>query len=114
MSALAAVGRTVRRVWGRAWPPSKWVADSPASRRPPMSNYIPNSDGKGGKVISSGHPGATEPPRWHLWSVSHTRVWLTLHRSGQVVAAAYLPIHLAAVLLAPRRSGVGEADEDLQ
>jgi len=57
MSALAAVGRTVRRVWGRAWPPSKWVADSPASRRPPMSNYIPNSDGKGGKVISSGHPG---------------------------------------------------------
>jgi len=22
-----------------------------------MSNYIPNSDGKGGKVISSGHPG---------------------------------------------------------
>ncbi|MBK6956725.1 MAG: hypothetical protein IPH27_15230 [Actinomycetales bacterium] len=113
MSALASVGRTVRRVWGRVWPPSKWVADSPASRRPPMSNYIPNSDGKGGKVISSGHLGQLSR-RAGICGVLATPRWLTLHRSGQVVAAASLPIHLAAVLLAPRRSGVGEADEDLQ
>ena len=57
MGARAGVGRMVRRVLDRAWPPSKWVASSPASRRPPGSNFIPNSDGEGGKVISSGHPG---------------------------------------------------------
>jgi len=33
------------------------VADRPASRHVPGSNWIPNSDGEGGKVISSGHPG---------------------------------------------------------
>jgi hypothetical protein len=46
-----------RRVMDRVWPPNKWVGDSPASRRPPGSNFIPNSNGEGGKVISSGHPG---------------------------------------------------------
>lgn len=35
------------------------VADRPASRRPPGSNYIANSNGEGGRVISSGHPGGT-------------------------------------------------------
>ena len=33
------------------------VADSPASSQPPGSNYMRNSSGEGGKVISSGHPG---------------------------------------------------------
>ena len=33
------------------------VADSPASERPPGGNYFPNSNGEGGRVISSGHPG---------------------------------------------------------
>jgi len=57
MSKLAGVGRAIRRILGRVWPPSRIVADSPASDRPPMSNWIPDSDGEGGKVISSGHPG---------------------------------------------------------
>jgi hypothetical protein len=30
------------------------VADSPPSDRPPGSNYLPNSNGEGGRVISSG------------------------------------------------------------
>lgn len=30
------------------------VADSPPSNRPPGSNYMPNSNGEGGRVISSG------------------------------------------------------------
>lgn len=34
------------------------VADSPASTRPPGGNYIPNSTGEGGRVISSGDSGA--------------------------------------------------------
>ena len=42
------VGRQVGRI----------VADSPASTRPPGSNYIPNSSGEGGRVISSGDSGA--------------------------------------------------------
>ncbi|WP_392543514.1 hypothetical protein [Oryzobacter telluris] len=33
---------------------SRVVADSPPSRRPPGSNDIPNSNGEGGRVISSG------------------------------------------------------------
>ena len=33
------------------------VADRPASKKPPPGNWIPNSDGEGGKVISSGNPG---------------------------------------------------------
>jgi hypothetical protein len=34
------------------------VADSPASTRAPGSNYISNSSGEGGRVISSGDSGA--------------------------------------------------------
>ena len=34
------------------------VADSPASRKPPGGNFIPNSNGEGGRVISSGDGGA--------------------------------------------------------
>ena len=34
------------------------VNDSPASTRPPGSNYLPNSNGEGGTVISSGNPGS--------------------------------------------------------
>jgi hypothetical protein len=30
------------------------VADNPPSDRPPGSNYLPNSNGEGGRVISSG------------------------------------------------------------
>jgi hypothetical protein len=37
---------------------NRLVADSPASRRPPAGNYIPNSNGEGGRVISSGDSGA--------------------------------------------------------
>jgi len=33
------------------------VADRPASKKPPPGNWIPNSDGEGGQVISSGNPG---------------------------------------------------------
>ena len=36
---------------------SRIVADSPASTRPPGSNYIPHSNGEGGRVISSGDSG---------------------------------------------------------
>ena len=42
------VGRQVGRV----------VADSPPSAHPPGGNYIPNSSGEGGRVISSGDSGA--------------------------------------------------------
>ena len=31
--------------------------DHPAPRKPSAANYIPNSNGEGGKVIASGHPG---------------------------------------------------------
>ena len=34
------------------------VNDSPPSPHPPGSNFIPNSDGEGGRVISSGDSGA--------------------------------------------------------
>ena len=34
------------------------VDDSPPSPHPPGSNFIPNSDGEGGRVISSGDSGA--------------------------------------------------------
>ncbi len=37
---------------------NRLVADSPASGRPPAGNYIPNSNGEGGRVISSGDSGA--------------------------------------------------------
>lgn len=45
--------RTIADVLGRV------VADRPASRKPPGANFIPNSDGEGGKVISSGRPGGS-------------------------------------------------------
>jgi hypothetical protein len=45
-------GRWVLRQVGRI------VNDSPASTRPPGSNYLPNSNGEGGTVISSGNPGS--------------------------------------------------------
>jgi hypothetical protein len=39
----------------------QWVgdlmADRPASKTPPPGNWIPNSNGEGGQVISSGDPG---------------------------------------------------------
>ena len=35
------------------------VADSPPSRHPPGSNYMPNSNGEGGRVISSGDGGTS-------------------------------------------------------
>lgn len=35
------------------------VADSPPSTRPPGSNYMPNSNGEGGRVISSGDGGTS-------------------------------------------------------
>ncbi len=35
-----------------------WVdGEHPTNRRPNGANYIPNSNGEGGTVISSGHPG---------------------------------------------------------
>lgn len=51
-SAIRTGGRWVLRQLGRI------VNDSPASTRPPGSNYIPNSSGEGGRVISSGDSGA--------------------------------------------------------
>jgi len=33
------------------------VGDRPHGKTPPPGNWIPNSDGDGGQVISSGHPG---------------------------------------------------------
>ena len=51
MSWLLAALQTVLRWVGNL------VADRPASKTPPPGNWIPNSDGQGGKVISSGHPG---------------------------------------------------------
>lgn len=52
LSAIRAGARRVGRRLGRV------VADSPASTRPPGGNYIPNSNGEGGRVISSGDSGA--------------------------------------------------------
>jgi len=52
LSALRGGTRWVGHQLGRI------VADSPASTRPPGSNYMPNSNGEGGRVISSGDSGA--------------------------------------------------------
>jgi hypothetical protein len=49
-SLLAALGVAIRWV-------GALVADRPASKTPPPGNWIPNSDGDGGQVISSGNPG---------------------------------------------------------
>lgn len=46
----------LRRLWRRI---GRIVADSPASTRPPGSNYMPNSNGEGGRVISSGDGGTS-------------------------------------------------------
>ena len=52
LAAARTSGRWVLRQLGRI------VNDSPASTRPPGSNYLPNSNGEGGRVISSGDSGA--------------------------------------------------------
>ena len=52
LSALRTGARWVGHQLGRI------VADSPASTRPPGSNYMPNSNGGGGRVMSSGDSGA--------------------------------------------------------
>jgi len=52
---LAAVGSGARWVLHQV---GHIVNDSPASTRPPGSNYMPNSSGEGGTVISSGNPGS--------------------------------------------------------
>lgn len=46
--------RVLRRVWGVL---SLVVTDRRKPPRMPLGNLIPNSDGNGGRVISSGHPG---------------------------------------------------------
>jgi hypothetical protein len=56
----------MRGLWAAARTGARWVLrqlgrivnDSPASARPPGSNYLPNSNGDGGTVISSGNPGS--------------------------------------------------------
>ncbi|MBM6400180.1 hypothetical protein [Phycicoccus sonneratiae] len=53
-TVLSSVRSGLRRVGDLM---NRLVADRPASRRPPGGNYIPNSNGEGGRVISSGHPG---------------------------------------------------------
>jgi hypothetical protein len=52
---LAAARSGVRRALRRL---GSLVDDSPASTRPPGGNYLPNSNGEGGRVISSGDSGA--------------------------------------------------------
>lgn len=52
LSAMRTSGQWVLRQFGRL------VNDSPASTHPPGSNYMPNSNGEGGTVISSGNPGS--------------------------------------------------------
>lgn len=52
LAAARTGGRWVLRQLGRI------VNDSPASTHPPGSNYLPNSNGEGGRVISSGDSGA--------------------------------------------------------
>ena len=52
LTAVRTSGRWVLRQLGRV------VNDSPASTRPPGSNYLPNSNGEGGTVISTGNPGS--------------------------------------------------------
>jgi hypothetical protein len=52
LTAVRTSGRWVLGQLGRV------VNDSPASTRPPGSNYLPNSNGEGGTVISSGNPGS--------------------------------------------------------
>lgn len=52
---VSTLGSALRWIGDRL---SGLVADSPASRRPPGGNYIPNSNGEGGRVISSGDSGA--------------------------------------------------------
>lgn len=51
LAAVLTGGRWALRQLGRI------VNDSPASTRPPGGNYIPNSNGEGGRVISSGDSG---------------------------------------------------------
>lgn len=48
------VWRLMRRLGSLA---GRMVNDSDPSRKPPPGNFIPNSNGEGGRVISSGHPG---------------------------------------------------------
>lgn len=52
LAGIRRAGQWVLRQLGRI------VNDSPASTRPPGGNYIPNSNGEGGRVISSGDSGA--------------------------------------------------------
>lgn len=52
LTAAQSSGRWILRQVGRI------VNDSPASTRPPGGNYMPNSNGEGGRVISSGDSGA--------------------------------------------------------
>ena len=52
LTAVQSSGRWILRQLGRI------VNDSPASTRPPGSNYMANSNGEGGRVISSGDSGA--------------------------------------------------------
>ena len=40
-----------------SWWVGSLVADRQSSRKPPPGNWIPNSNGEGGTVISSGNPG---------------------------------------------------------
>lgn len=54
-TVLSALARGARWVGRRM---SRLVADSPASAKPPAGNDIPNSNGEGGRVISSGDSGA--------------------------------------------------------
>ena len=56
MHAVLTTCRDALRWVGRRL--SRLVNDSPPSDHPPGSNFIPNSDGKGGRVISSGDSGA--------------------------------------------------------
>ena len=55
----------MRRVWSGVRTAGRWVGHQlgrvVADRGPshiPYSNYIPNSNGEGGRVISSGNPGS--------------------------------------------------------
>ena len=50
--AWTVLARALRTIGQFLW------GDRPASRKPPVGNYIPNSNGEGGRVISSGHPGS--------------------------------------------------------
>ena len=65
LAAVRTGGRWVLRQMGRI------VNDSPASTRPPGSNYMPNSNGEGGRVISSGDSGANSQRSAACEYVSH-------------------------------------------